>query len=88
LACRKTGDRAWTISQDKFNLEMGLAEAKATTWTVPLTYQSLRGGRDAGQPASFLWLSNQTARVTAPTSLVRDTYLFNVGKFLSSSRQA
>jgi hypothetical protein len=56
---------------------MGLAEPSPTTWTIPLTYRSLL---DTQQPASFIWLSNQTARVTAPTSLERDTYLFNVGK--------
>jgi len=58
---------------------MGLAEPSPTTWTIPLTYRPLL---DTQQPASFIWLSNQTARVTAPTSLERDTYLFNVGESL------
>ncbi len=61
-------------------MEMGLAEPAPTTWTIPLTYRPLLDSTQ--QPASFIWLSNQTARVTAPTSLERDTYLFNVGESL------
>ena len=81
---RKVDSRAWSLTQEKFNLEMGLtdaADSPPVTWIVPVTFQRLPVvGRDPGDAAT-IWLRNQTARVTAPTNLDRSTYIFNVGKF-------
>jgi hypothetical protein len=72
----------WTLSQAKFNLEVGTEKegAEPALWWIPVTYQHV--GEE--QAKTTFWLSERSAEMTAPASLADNAFVFNVGEFCNS----
>jgi hypothetical protein len=70
----------WTVSQAKFNLEVGTEGEEGeepALWWIPVTYQHV--GEE--QEKTTFWLSERSAEMTAPASLADNAFVFNVGEF-------
>ncbi len=67
----------WTVSQAKFNLEVGTEEEEPALWWIPVTYQHV--GEEKAK--TTFWLSERSAEVKAPASLADNAFVFNVGEF-------
>jgi hypothetical protein len=68
----------WTVSQAKFNLEVGAEEGEEPAlWWIPVTYQHV--GEE--QAKTTFWFSERSAEVKAPASLADNAFVFNVGEF-------